>query len=1018
MSHSDISKAFPFFQSDRKFTLEDLENLASYRIIRRGLNYARSGRVIDMAASPTRLEARVLGTDSEPYLVEFSHDGQGLISSCNCPFDWETVCKHGVAVLATFFNQVGSEMKPSAALSNLEKEEKAVRRKRAESKDFRVRKIEGGRFLGRYLVQTPADKSYDVEIRSLGETVNRCSCPDYATSMLGTCKHIEAVLLSLRKRAKRKFATARSQPPEIGQVLADYSDTPRIRLMMPANPTPALKDLTLQFFDNAGFFFQDPVADFPVFLKQARRLRKLIIFDDAVELSETMRAERQARDRREEVHRDILHGGYRPGGILADLYPFQLSGTAFLAATGRALLGDEMGLGKTIQAIAAAGVLTERGEINRTLIVCPASLKAQWAQEIQRFTGLESQIISGFPAKRLSQYRQGRAFTIINYELAMRDQKGISELAPDLLVLDEAQRIRNWRTKTAAAIKEIKSRFAFVLTGTPLQNRLDDLYSIMQVVDRRLLGPLWAYNEKFVVRSEKGNRIDGYRNLDELRRRLAPRLLRRTLSEVKLQLPERIDSRFGVDMTVPQRSFMEEGVTLAAMYANIAIRRPLTPEELQRMMMAMQMARMACNAAGLVDKESVGSPKLDEFEQVINDLCLGEGRKVVVFSEWVRFCGMAAERADKLGIGYVRLDGSVPTPRRGGLINRFRDDADCRIFFSTDAGGVGLNLQFANAMINLEMPWNPAVLDQRIGRIHRHGQTDPVHVFLLVAEDSFESSLETVLASKRGIFAAALDHNSDATEIDAPSSCLHVVQHALQDLRIEDADQITGGLDLQKEPAGEEASLNVPAAIIKSPEQRSQAMADVLGGRLHQIIMLPSGQVVALVDKLDDVATEAAKNNDMTIAESTLVKSMTVLGEDSPFASGRILWDQVADSSSGEGVQRDRWLQIANRKLKAARMLAASELGAEALANASAGLLATACSAAGALEIDEQMAASQLLFEILVPQEILNLEQAAIISRAEGLAQSYANATQSVPESTMQMVLEDAEKFLEWAGRR
>ena len=138
-------------------------------------------------------------------------------------------------------------------------------------------------------------------------------------------------------------------------------------------------------------------------------------------------------------------------------------------------------------------------------MVCPASPKRQWAREIRKFTGLESEVVEGPAAARAVQYRRANGFFVINYELVLRDVSVINDtLRPDLLILDEAQRIKNWRTKITAAVKRIASRYAFVLSGTPLENRLEDLYSLMQVVDQRALGPLWRYLAEFHVTDERG----------------------------------------------------------------------------------------------------------------------------------------------------------------------------------------------------------------------------------------------------------------------------------------------------------------------------------------------------------------------------------------------------------------------------------------------------------------------------------------------------------------------------------
>ena len=219
------------------------------------------------------------------------------------------------------------------------------------------------------------------------------------------------------------------------------------------------------------------------------------------------------------------------------LYPYQQQGMLHLVFTERALLADEMGLGKTVQAIAACELLRRLREIRSVLVIAPASLKAEWAEQINKFTGLTSLIIHGPRAARLKQYRQPAFFYLTNYEQILADRQDIQEIiAPDVIILDEAQRIKNWQTKTADAVKRLHSRYAFVLTGTPLENRIDEIYSIVQFLDPQLLGPLFRFNREFYDLDQRGRPV-GYKNLDELHRRLQPVMLRRRKEEVEGDLP-------------------------------------------------------------------------------------------------------------------------------------------------------------------------------------------------------------------------------------------------------------------------------------------------------------------------------------------------------------------------------------------------------------------------------------------------------------------------------------------------
>ena len=295
-------------------------------------------------------------------------------------------------------------------------------------------------------------------------------------------------------------------------------------------------------------------------------------------------------DRREQQIRSRRHFETKAasGKVSLDLvkqtlYPYQQEGMLHLAFTGRALLADEMGLGKTVQAIAACELLRRTLGIRRVLVISPASLKGEWEEQIAKFTDLPSHIIQGPRASRLRQYKKPVFFSLANYEQIRSDIDEINvTLAPDVIILDEAQRIKNWQTKTAISIKCLNSPYAFVLTGTPLENRIDEIYSITQFLDPHLFGPLFRFNRDFYQLDEKGRAI-GYRNLDQLHERLQPIMLRRRKEEVEGQLPGRTVNSYFVSMHKEQMLRYGEYEMRAARLAAIAKKRPLKKEEMEQL---------------------------------------------------------------------------------------------------------------------------------------------------------------------------------------------------------------------------------------------------------------------------------------------------------------------------------------------------------------------------------------------------------------------------------------------------
>jgi SNF2 family DNA or RNA helicase len=250
----------------------------------------------------------------------------------------------------------------------------------------------------------------------------------------------------------------------------------------------------------------------------------------------------------------------------------------------------------------------------------------------------------------------------------------------------------------------------------------------------------------------------GYRGLDRIHDQMAPILLRRTRAEVLKELPERTDQIFRVPLTPEQAEpYSEQSNILSQLLHKWERQGWLSEIDHKRVLCAIQNMRMLCNSTFLFDKQTHHSPKLAEFREILRELAIEENRKVVVFSEYERMTHLAGQELRKLGIGFVSLHGGVPSRQRGALIEKFRNDPECKVFLSTDAGGVGLNLQAASAVVNFEPPWNPARLEQRIGRVHRLGQSRPVLVIHMLTSDSIEERVWETLRLKKSLFAGVFD---------------------------------------------------------------------------------------------------------------------------------------------------------------------------------------------------------------------------------------------------------------------
>lgn len=656
------------------------------------------------------------------------------------------------------------QRKPLSPTFPTDEESIELRRATAEKEGRSVKCLElVDEFRGRYQVDSAQwEHPYTVEIRDLQGRFNSCSCQDFRMNWLGTCKHIERALQKLSKRKKRRFAAAADQGGACYEVFFDARSTsPKIRLLRPGRPSKAIESKLDPLFGADEFAIGGPLDAWAAIDRTVKGLspalkKRIRMSRHAEYWLERERFRLETDELRRDFDRDVSAGKRSDNPVNLPLYPYQKRGMVHLAFTGRALLADEMGLGKTVQAIAAAELLRGFGKVRRVLIVCPASLKAEWEDQLRQFTEIQAQLIFGKKSARLQTYALENAYSVCNYEQIRSDVDDINRLlVPDLVVLDEAQRIKNWPTKTAKTIKRLQSPYAFILTGTPLENRIEELYSLVEFVDPHLFGSLFRFQRQYMDMTDDHEVVP--KNLDHLHRTVSRVMLRRKKADVEDKLPGRTDKTFFVSMTHEQRNRYAELAYEAGILASIAKRRSLTKAEMDRLLLLLGCMRMTCDTPYILDKKCRDCPKLEELENILDELLEDSDTKVLVFSEWVRMLNLVKELLDAKKIGYTEHTGLIPQARRREHIRRFKTDVNCRVFLSSESGGAGLNLQAANVVINLDLPWNPAKLEQRIARAWRKHQQRSVRVINVVAEHSIEHEMIGKLAYKSSLADSVLD---------------------------------------------------------------------------------------------------------------------------------------------------------------------------------------------------------------------------------------------------------------------
>jgi superfamily II DNA or RNA helicase len=690
----------------------------------------------------------------------------GVEASCDCPYPGPG-CKHIVAALLDARDVLGrwknhaidyaTRVGENRFLSPEEIRTQALedRKRRARTESFAL--VEGEMLKGEHIVKTESGRRYTVTLHDPANGRGHCSCPDYGFNCLGTCKHLIFATQRLSRKRGLKKRLARERFPYVDL----YWDSQTSRPALYSELTPSVvKKLSAgfgQYFDQQGVYTGGSLSGLLPLIDQVRGSKQVRIQDTLLD-----RIERCLQD--EQMEAVARRGSDRLPALKMPLYAYQEKGVRFGLYKRAALIGDEMGLGKTLQAIALAMLKKEVMGFSKVLIITLASLKEQWKREIKRFTEASAVVVAGNPAQREATYMDDDSFfKITNYEAVIRDVDILTRYGPDLVILDEAQRIKNFTTKTADAVKQLPRVHALVLTGTPLENKLEDVYSIVQFLDPDMLTPLWRFAaEHFMLSRDKKGKILGYRNLDRLHERLAPMVIRRRKEEVLDDLPDEVVNNYYLPLHEKQVKIHEGYRQVLASLIN---KKYLTPMDMQRIQRVLQGMRMVCDSTYLIDRKTQISPKLAELENVIDDLVVQSGRKMIIFSEWTTMTFLIARHLSDAGIGFVELSGKVPVKKRQALIDEFSDNPDCKVFLSTDAGGTGLNLQAADCVVNFELPWNPARLKQRIGRVNRIGQASRcINVVNLISTGSIEERILSGLQLKTELFEGVFDGTTDMVE--------------------------------------------------------------------------------------------------------------------------------------------------------------------------------------------------------------------------------------------------------------
>ncbi|MFT5241332.1 MAG: superfamily II DNA or RNA helicase [Candidatus Promineifilaceae bacterium] len=663
-----------------------------------------------------------------------------------------------------------------------------ARRERAHAEQATVQSVDAfTTYFGLFHVtSTERSSAYAVEIRTLNANGNACECLDYMTNRLGTCKHIERVLQHLCQGSMVDFAEAAAAGSPCIEVFVDMQAMPPVvRVLIPEEPNEDVLACMAPYFGTNGELLDAPLDAIPQLNRAVKQLsdehRSHVRLSQALTPWSELLARRERRERdRHDWLSDVCQGKRERIPVRLPMPPYQVEGMLHLAFGERAMLADEMGLGKTVQALAACELLRDYRNIERVLIVTPNSLRSEWLRHITDFTHSSATLVTGAHAIRQRTYREQHAYHIVTYDQVRSDIDDINTiLAPDIVILDEAQRIKNWPTRTAKSVKQLESPFAFVLTGTPLGDRLEELYSLIEFLDPHLFGALFRFQREFFGMNREGKLRP--RNLAELHRRVNSVMLRRRKTDVEDELPPCTVNTFYVTMVDEQRRAYDvhAGLAKQALDAAQGAAESTPPPALQHHLDCM---RKLCDSGYLLDPHQTECPKSVELVHILDETLANPENKVLIFSEWGDMLKRLSNDLDARDIPYRCHTSDMPQSDRDPSLKQFRDSPNCNVLLCNDASAADVNLDSANIVINFDQPWQANQRQRRIACTRSKKRKRAITVIDLVTRDSIEASIaecevrQTSLADRVLDGALAQPNKHESTTLDRVATLLNMPQ--------------------------------------------------------------------------------------------------------------------------------------------------------------------------------------------------------------------------------------------------
>jgi SNF2 family DNA or RNA helicase len=445
-----------------------------------------------------------------------------------------------------------------------------------------------------------------------------------------------------------------------------------------------------------------------------------------------------------------------------EFYPHQVEGVRWLAKRSSFILADDMGLGKTLQAFVTAAVDFERGWANRVLVVCPASLKGNWYDEAIEFTNFVPHVLEGTPKKREDFLKDLKArndwhVLIVNYEQVGAHLAMLNSMRFEIVVYDEAHYIKNPKSARTKHSHGLHGKRHFLLTGSPMLNHVDDLWSLLNRVDPGSFPNYYRFRNRYCVfGGYKDKQIIGVKNEKELTERLEHYMLRRLKKDV-LDLPDKQHIPVRVDLNPLQVKLYKQ----VSEDMRLSIPSEPSPKEVQNALDKMGKLKQICGTTAAIEGYEDDSAKLDRMMEMVDEVVNESNEHLVVFTQYRDVLHAATNRLKKAKFITYELHGDVKPGERQGIVKEWRDGPPAVIVCMYQVAGVGLNMTKARKAFRLDKLFVPKLNEQAEDRLHRIGadKTQPVQIFDFIARNTIEQRIETILKRKDKVFRTVVDPN-------------------------------------------------------------------------------------------------------------------------------------------------------------------------------------------------------------------------------------------------------------------